>query len=98
LEFVNCKLGTQHIWWVVHILDLITLGVGIAYAGLLLAPKVLPTQRVRDKHLGNGYARHPEKNKNGTVHLQKINGKLDSPGQRKKSKATIHGESPSKIG
>jgi hypothetical protein len=97
-EFVNCKLGTQHIWWVVHILDLITLGVGIAYAGLLLAPKVLPTQRVRDKHLGNGYARHPEKNKNGTVHLQKINGKLDSPGQRKKSKATIHGESPSKIG
>lgn len=31
-EFVNCGLGTQHIWWFVHILDLITVLVGVVYA------------------------------------------------------------------
>ncbi|KAA8574774.1 hypothetical protein MFRU_002g05220 [Monilinia fructicola] len=30
-EFVNCGLGTQHIWWFVHILDFITVIVGIIY-------------------------------------------------------------------
>lgn len=30
-EFVNCGLGTQHIWWFVHILDFITLVVCIVY-------------------------------------------------------------------
>ncbi|KAI9648030.1 hypothetical protein NHQ30_002658 [Ciborinia camelliae] len=30
-EFVNCGLGTQHIWWFVHILDFITVVVGIVY-------------------------------------------------------------------
>lgn len=34
-EFVNCRLGTQHIWWAVHIVDLITVGVAIVYAGFL---------------------------------------------------------------
>jgi hypothetical protein len=103
-EFVNCKLGTQHIWWVVHILDLITLGLGIAYAGFLLAPKLLPTQRDGEKHLGNGDVTRPEKNENGTVHLPKINGNLDSLGagkkslHQKRSKATIQGQSSSPVG
>ncbi|KAB8304192.1 hypothetical protein EYC80_003610 [Monilinia laxa] len=30
-EFVNCGLGTQHIWWFVHILDFITVIVGIIH-------------------------------------------------------------------
>jgi hypothetical protein len=30
-EFVNCELGAQHIWWVVHVLDLVTVGVAIAW-------------------------------------------------------------------
>lgn len=30
-EFVNCGLGTQHLWWIVHILDLITIGFVLAY-------------------------------------------------------------------
>lgn len=39
-EFVNCGLGTQHIWWLVHIVDLITLGVGVVYGGLLLTQRI----------------------------------------------------------
>ncbi|KAF7888015.1 uncharacterized protein EAF02_002556 [Botrytis sinoallii] len=35
-EFVNCGLGTQHIWWFVHILDFITAIVSIVY-GVWLA-------------------------------------------------------------
>lgn len=30
-EFANCELGAQHIWWVVHVVDLITLVVALAY-------------------------------------------------------------------
>ncbi|QSZ37483.1 hypothetical protein DSL72_008581 [Monilinia vaccinii-corymbosi] len=30
-EFANCGLGTQHIWWFVHILDFITVIVGIIH-------------------------------------------------------------------
>ncbi|KAJ8066132.1 hypothetical protein OCU04_005223 [Sclerotinia nivalis] len=39
-EFVNCGLGTQHIWWFVHILDFITLIVGIVYGARSAALKV----------------------------------------------------------
>lgn len=30
-EFETCALGAQHIWWVVHIVDVITLGVGVVW-------------------------------------------------------------------
>ncbi|KAI1076212.1 hypothetical protein F5B20DRAFT_557117 [Whalleya microplaca] len=33
-EFANCALGTQYIWWAVHLFDLITLGVALAYGVL----------------------------------------------------------------
>lgn len=39
-EFVNCALGTQHIWWIVHILDLITSGFGIAYVVLAIIQSI----------------------------------------------------------
>ena len=36
LEYSTCALGTQHIWWAVHILDIITIGillvVGVGYS------------------------------------------------------------------
>ena len=32
VEFANCGLGTQHLWWAAHITVLITVGVGLAYA------------------------------------------------------------------
>ncbi len=35
-EFTNCGLGTQHIWWLVHILDLIALGMGFVYGATVL--------------------------------------------------------------
>ncbi|RBQ99549.1 hypothetical protein VDGD_06219 [Verticillium dahliae] len=31
-EYATCALGTQHLWWAVHILDLITVVVAVAYA------------------------------------------------------------------
>ncbi|KAL2756712.1 hypothetical protein ACRALDRAFT_1062405 [Sodiomyces alcalophilus JCM 7366] len=33
-EYATCALGKQHFWWVVHILDLVTVVVAIAYAAL----------------------------------------------------------------
>ena len=95
-EFVNCALGTQHIWWVVHIVDLITLGVGIVYAGFVFVPKVVPSARKLKKHTGNGHAKTGEKKENG-VHIPKMNGNLDSPGagkkslRKKKSRAAMNG-------
>ncbi|CAG8974344.1 hypothetical protein HYALB_00006192 [Hymenoscyphus albidus] len=44
-EFVNCGLGTQHIWWLVHILDLVTIGVGIVYAVVTLVQMYRPVER-----------------------------------------------------
>jgi hypothetical protein len=38
-EFVNCGMGTQHLWWIVHILDLITIGFALAYAILSTAQR-----------------------------------------------------------
>jgi hypothetical protein len=101
-EFVNCKLGTQHIWWVVHIVDLITLGVGIAYGGFVLAQKILDAQK--GHKIGNGSAKRAEKKPRVLDVVGKsistLNGHLDSPGagkkslRKKKSKAALNGGSP----
>jgi hypothetical protein len=104
-EFVNCKLGTQHIWWVVHVLDLITLGVGIVYGGFVLVEKFLDGKKGRtQKRMGNGHAKGPGKKENGTMNIPEINGNIDSPGagkkslRKKKSRAAITGGSPSPNG
>jgi hypothetical protein len=104
-EFVNCKLGTQHIWWVVHILDLITLGTGIAYAGFVLVPKFSsPAGRVGKKHAGNGHAKRQEEKENEIVHVPKVNGNLDSSEagkeslRKRKSRAAMNVGSPSPNG
>jgi hypothetical protein len=106
-DFVNCKLGTQHIWWVVHILDVITLGVGIAYGGFILTQMILDSQKGHTMgRLGNGIAKTSEKKPrvkdvmdHGTENIRKINGDLDLPGDRKKSlrkksRAALNGGSP----
>lgn len=88
-EFVNCGLGTQHIWWAVHIVDLITLGVGLVY-GILVAAERL---QIPEKHMGNRKAKPLDgvpKMGNGSLDLElvgylKTNGKLDVPGAGKKS-------------
>lgn len=39
-EFENCALGTQYVWWGIHALDLVTVGLGLAYAVVcLLGPR-----------------------------------------------------------
>lgn len=35
-EFENCALGTQYVWWGIHALDLVTVGLGLAYAVVCL--------------------------------------------------------------
>ena len=103
-EFVNCKLGTQHIWWIVHILDLITFGVGIAYGGFVAVQIILGGQK---RHImGNGSAKRLEKKRrvlevvDGVKCIPTMNGILDSPGagkkslRKKQSKATLNGVAP----
>jgi hypothetical protein len=91
-EFVNCQLGKQHIWWIIHIVDLITLGVGLVYVILVAVEKITPRE-LPTKHMGNGKA----KTSNGSLKVgnggidpelagfMKTNGKLDVPGAGKKS-------------
>ncbi|KAK6331225.1 hypothetical protein TWF696_003284 [Orbilia brochopaga] len=40
-EYSTCPVGIQHIWWAVHIVDIITLVGGIVYIGLTLFTSVL---------------------------------------------------------
>ncbi|TVY13923.1 Acetamidase [Lachnellula arida] len=102
-KFVNCEMGTQHIWWIVHILDLITLGVGLVY-GILLAVEKLTPREVSKKQMSNGKAtisNGAPKVGNGNLdsylpdYSQTTNGKLDVPDagkkilQKKKSKRDI---------
>ncbi|RDW82737.1 hypothetical protein BP6252_03849 [Coleophoma cylindrospora] len=72
-EFVNCALGTQHIWWLVHIVDLIVMIMVIVWAILSVAERVLghQTQLKQRSHL-NGC----EKNSKG-VNGNAGNKKLD---------------------
>jgi len=39
MGFQNCEMGSQHGWWIVHVLDLITVVVMIVYSGLYFAIK-----------------------------------------------------------
>jgi hypothetical protein len=95
-EFANCRLGKQHIWWVVHILDLVTIGVGIVY-GVLSLVENFPSKDLiawTAKPISNGKAKGPVprlvSGKDGIMtaslaeHLM-TNGKLNIPGAGKKS-------------
>jgi hypothetical protein len=48
-EFANCELGAQHIWWVVHILDLVTIGVLLAYGISGAIPQIRVSAKVGQK-------------------------------------------------
>lgn len=69
-EFENCALGTQYVWWGIHALDLVTAGLGLAYAVVcLLGPrgeekKVVVAGAEKKVAVGakeNGRAAGPEK-------------------------------------
>jgi len=91
-EFVNCGLGTQHIWWIVHILDLITLGFGIAY-GILVAVERFGLREYAKKHMANGNTKPPSGTlKTGNGHIDhelngfaKMNGNSHVPASGKRS-------------
>ncbi|KUJ24675.1 uncharacterized protein LY89DRAFT_776742 [Mollisia scopiformis] len=105
-EFVNCKLGTQHIWWLVHILDLITLGVGFVYGILVVlqsSPWNLIDKKVADGNSGKQNGILYEKKGNGHAGFStdaqpvKLNGGVHQTVagkgslRKKKSKATMNG-------
>jgi hypothetical protein len=110
-EFVNCSLGTQHIWWVVHVLDLVTVGVALAYGVLTVVHKILPVDKAspKSKTAANGTLKGAVRAvieqdgamDSGIADFLKTNGKLDVPGagkkslRKKKSKRTLNGGSPS---
>jgi hypothetical protein len=98
-EFANCGLGKQHFWWVVHVLDLITVGVGIVYAILAVV------QFITAPHPGTSRSRriiydadrkltrptkvpasiHEKSHGNGIAEYLEPNGKLDAPRAGKRS-------------
>ncbi|CAK7241778.1 MAG: hypothetical protein STHCBS139747_003249 [Sporothrix thermara] len=40
-EFATCALGRQHWWWAVHVVDLITVGVLLVFAGIVAAEALM---------------------------------------------------------
>ena len=85
-EFTNCRMGKQHLWWVVHILNLITIGVGMALGLLTLAGKF--TTRTKPKQNVNGKAVKANEDRTIDTTLAEFlqsSGKLDVPGAGKKS-------------
>ena len=104
--FANCRMGKQHLWWVVHVLDLITVGVGIVYAVWTVVGSLMKTG-LKPKHMGNGKATSSApktkiedgSNDANLAEYIKANGKLDVPGagkkslRKKKSKRSLNGGS-----
>jgi hypothetical protein len=108
-EFANCRMGKQHLWWVVHVLDLITVGVGIAFGVLALGKHFIPTgaETKTKKNVPNGKPKAPamrirtgeDEAMDANLAELNINGNLDVPGagkkslRKKKSKKALNGGS-----
>ena len=67
-EFENCALGTQYVWWGIHALDLVTIGLGLAYAivcslgaGGEAKKNAAETEKTKVAAKENGSAVGPEK-------------------------------------
>ena len=48
-EISTCAVGVQHIWWAVHVFDLLVLGMAVAWLGLLGSRDGLPPVRGEKK-------------------------------------------------
>lgn len=55
-EYAECALGTQYIWWAVHVVDLITIVAAIVYAVVSLLPKA--NKRKPEPGLNGGLEKH----------------------------------------
>jgi len=87
-EFSNCQLGKQHFWWIVHVLDLITVGVWVALAILSAAMEAhdivsaeLSLWRSRDMGSSTSQSRESA----GTIKAKEGNGFLDIPESGRKN-------------
>lgn len=66
-EYATCALGTQHLWWAVHITDLIVAVLGVVYGVMSVLP--WPEKNtIKERGIGNGNG-----NANGVLHT-KANG------------------------
>jgi hypothetical protein len=61
-EFQTCRLGVQHVWWAVHIVDLIALVVVVA---CLCFPQPKIDRRVAERGMQKG-----KETGNGSAHKQ----------------------------
>ncbi|POS70708.1 hypothetical protein DHEL01_v210900 [Diaporthe helianthi] len=50
-EFDNCALGTQYVWWGIHALDLVTVGIGLAYAAVCLFGSPVEEKKLAERGL-----------------------------------------------
>lgn len=94
-EFVNCGLGKQHIWWVIHILDIVTIVVGIVYGILATAhrlgllkeatPSAVVITVGKARATTNGRVKQEDRNEEQFRAFLSTTGTLDVPGAGKKS-------------
>lgn len=57
-EYATCALGTQHLWWAVHITDLIVALLLVVYGIMSIWPRPEPNTAVKERQTkanGNGY-------------------------------------------
>lgn len=76
-EFANCALGAQHIWWVVHILDLVAVGVALVYGVIVITQRMMRSVDSKDGKLSNGTAK-PSKSGHANGDMAKANGATDT--------------------
>jgi hypothetical protein len=46
-EYASCMLGVQHIWWGVHVLDLIIVALGLGGVGAMVVEEVEAAKAAR---------------------------------------------------
>lgn len=87
-EFSNCRLGKQHFWWIVHVLDLITVCVMVVFATLSLAIK---TRDLAVRKISMFLTQHVQESEPRivdtphTIKLTTSNGSLEVPANEKQS-------------
>jgi hypothetical protein len=72
-EYATCPLGTQHLWWAVHILDLTTVAIIVATAALAVVSAFgLDAGKAAVGHAERAVAVHGDKPANGTAKKSEV--------------------------
>lgn len=106
-DFSNCALGTQHLWWAVHIIDLIAIaGIQIYLAWKLLIHFGIvdgveirwQTQGSRAINTVNGFSRQAvQKGQDGRMSVKASNGMLNVPTNTEAKKSLRKKKSRTKL-